>query len=129
MATTRFDLFLSYAHADDEVPAGASKGWVTAVVDELSKVLRRKLGRSGARIWMDQELAANANVSATLLDAVRSSQTLLLVMSPGYQLSPWCKRELGNFLAYSASQKSKDTSSSWRSSRLLANHGTRRCGP
>ena len=108
MAITRYDLFVSYAHADDEVPAGASKGWVTTVVTELNKVLRRKLGGSGASIWMDHQLAANADVSDTLLEILRSSRTLLLVMSPGYQLSPWCQRELGTFLVGSAAQKSKD---------------------
>jgi hypothetical protein len=108
MATTSYDLFVSYAHADDEVPVGASKGWVTTLADELNKVLRRKLGGSGARTWMDHQLAANANVSEALLDTVRASQTLLLVMSPGYRRSAWCQRELGDFLARSTSRKGKD---------------------
>ena len=108
MATARYDLFVSYAHADDEVPSGASKGWVTTLADELRKVLRRKLGGRGAEVWMDHQLAANANVPNALLDTLRSSRTLLLVMSPGYQVSPWCQRELGNFLVQSAAQKSTD---------------------
>jgi len=108
MATTSYDLFISYAHADDVVPFGASKGWVTTLADELNKVLRRKLGGSGASIWMDHQLAANANVSETLLETVRSSQTLLLVMSVGYRQSAWCEGELVNFLARPVSRKGKD---------------------
>jgi hypothetical protein len=108
MATASYGLFVSYAHADDEVPVGARKGWVTTLVDELNKVLRRKLGGSGASIWMDHHLAANANVSETLLETVRSSQTMLLVMSPGYRRSAWSQFELVNFLARPVSRKGKD---------------------
>src|SRR5215470_417462 len=102
MASAIYDLFVSYAHADDETPVGASKGWVTTLADELNKVLRRKLGGNGANIWMDHQLAANADVPATLLDTLRSSRMMLLVMSPGYQASEWCQRELGNFVSDSA---------------------------
>src|SRR4030095_3418127 len=103
-----YDMFVSYAHADDEIPAGARNGWVTTLVEELNKVLRRKLGGSGARIWMDHQLAANANVLDTLLARLRSSRILLLVMSPGYRQSVWCQPELGSFLLQSAAGKHKD---------------------
>ena len=108
MSESAYDLFVSYAHSDDEIPTGARNGWVTTLVEELNKVLRRKLGGSGARIWMDHQLAANANVLDTLLATLRSSRILLLVMSPGYHQSVWCQRELGNFLAQSAAEKHKD---------------------
>jgi hypothetical protein len=108
MSEPVYDLFVSYAHSHDEIPAGARNGWVTTLVEELNKVLRRKLGSSGARIWMDHQLAANANVLDTLLTTLRSSRILLLVMSPGYHQSVWCQRELGNFLAQSAAGKHKD---------------------
>jgi len=94
-----FDVFVSYAHADDEVPRGADSGWVTALVGELQKVLRRKLGGSGAKVWMDHQLAANQPVTHELLQKVASSRTLLLVLSPGYRQSAWCQRELANFVA------------------------------
>jgi hypothetical protein len=108
MSEPAYDIFVSYAHADDETPAGARNGWVTTLVEELNKVLRRKLGGCGARIWMDHQLAANANVLNTLLATLRSSRTLLLVMSPGYHQSVWCQRELGNFLCQFAAEKHKD---------------------
>lgn len=92
------DIFISYAHADDEPPMGLDRGWITTFVDELRKILRRRLGGGGADIWMDHQLAANAVVQPTLLDMVRSSRTLVLFMSPGYLASPWCAGEIGGFL-------------------------------
>jgi TIR domain-containing protein len=102
------DVFLSYAHADDEVPAGAAKGWVTTLADELRKVLRRKLGGRGAGVFMDHQLAANEGVTSNLRTSLRDSRTLVLVMSPGYQRSQWCQWELARFLEEEASRKSRD---------------------
>src|SRR5262245_19635052 len=108
MEDSQYDVFVSYAHADDEVPAGAARGWVTTLAAELTKVLRRKIGGQGARMWMDHELAANASVSGALLGALNASRTLLLVMSPGYIASDWCRSELGGFLAQAAHRKGAD---------------------
>ncbi len=98
------DVFVSYAHADDEVPIGAEQGWVTTLVGELQKVWRRKLGGSGAKVWMDHQLAANQGVTEELLDKIGRSRSLLLVMSPGYQQSNWCQRELANYVAIAAAR-------------------------
>lgn len=98
------DIFVSYADADNEVPAGATQGWVTTLVGELQKVLRRKLGGTGARIWMDHHLAANRNVTEELLDKVGRSRAFLLVMSPGYQASTWCQREVAHYVATASSR-------------------------
>ena len=128
MSESAYDIFVSYAHADDEIPAGARNGWVTTLVEELNKVLRRKLGGSGARIWMDHQLAANANVLNTLLATLRSSRTLLLVMSPGYHQSVWCQRELGNFLSHILRPRNtRTTSSLLTSSQCRVRHGIVRC--
>jgi len=53
MVDQSWDVFVSYAHADDEPPMGAAKGWVTTLADELRKMLRRKLGVCEARLFMD----------------------------------------------------------------------------
>jgi hypothetical protein len=98
------DVFVSYAHADDEVPVGAEQGWVTTLVGELQKVLRRKLGGSGARVWMDHQLAANQPVTEELLRRIDGSRTLLLVMSPGYRKSAWCQREAATYVARAAAR-------------------------
>jgi hypothetical protein len=93
------DVFVSYAHADDEVPLSAAKGWVTTLADELKKLLRRKVGGQGASLWMDHQLAANESHTEILLRQLRESRVILVVMSAAYQASFWCRRELGNFVA------------------------------
>jgi hypothetical protein len=108
MADQPWDVFVSYAHADDEPPMGAAKGWVTTLADELRKVLRRKLGVREARIFMDHRLAGNESLTESLLAAVRGSRTLLLLMSPGYRKSSWCQRELSRFLEAQTERNHRD---------------------
>jgi hypothetical protein len=103
------DVFISYAHADDEPLFGAESGWVTTFVDELKKLLRRMLGGNGASVWMDHQLAANEQVTGALIDSVGRSRTLVLFMSPGYSQSAWCQKELGNFLNRNISVKNKES--------------------
>jgi hypothetical protein len=105
----RYDIFVSYAHADDECPIGATSGWVTTFVDELKKVLRRKMGGGGANVWMDYLLAANDIVDPALIEMVRSSRTLVLSLSPGYLKSKWCSKELGQFLDANQTSKNKES--------------------
>jgi hypothetical protein len=102
------DVFISYAHSDDEILLGAKAGWVTTFVDELKKLLHRKLGGSGATIWMDHQLTANEQVTATLMKSVACSRTLVLFMSPGYSMSAWCQKELGNFLETNSACKNRE---------------------
>ncbi len=108
MADQSWDVFVSYAHADDEPPLGAATGWVTTLAGELRKVLRRKLGVREARIFMDHQLAGNEGVTEALLGTVRRSRTLLLLMSPGYQKSSWCQWELGRFLEAQTERNHRD---------------------
>lgn len=98
MNGTAHDIFISYAHADDDSPDGACPGWVTTFKRWLAVALKSPLGRP-PDIWMDWELAANAQVTPTLIDNVRNSRVLVLILSPLYQNSEWCQRELDNFLA------------------------------
>jgi hypothetical protein len=103
------DVFISYSHADDEIPIGADYGWVTTFVTELKKVLRLKLGGQGASVWMDHNLVANEIVDETLMEMVHASRTLVLFLSPGYLKSTWCNRELGKFLEVNHAKKNKES--------------------
>jgi len=97
-----YDLFVSYAHDDNEATSGVEHGWVTILAGNLAKVLRRKLGDEGRGLWMDHLLAPNQPVSTTLREGrVACSRALLAVLSPGYRKSAWCRIELEDFLAAS----------------------------
>jgi hypothetical protein len=102
------DVFVSYAHIDDEPPGLLPQGWVTFFVTELLKELNKKAG--GRKIvWMDGRLQPNDLVPSTLITTVRASRTLVLFMSPSYQASTWCQRELITFLEANGTIKNKES--------------------
>jgi hypothetical protein len=94
-----YDLFVSYAHADNAVPVLAEAGWVSTLVRQLTVSLNLKLLRGAPRVWMDESLASNQPLSATLRGHASRSHALLVVLSPGYLRSDWCRRELDEFVA------------------------------
>jgi hypothetical protein len=106
------DLFVSYAHVDDEPAEGVETGWVTTLVRSLKRELARKLGRpDAASVWMDHRLGTNLAVTPEIEDRIRRCAALLLVLSPGYLASQWCRRELRDFLTKEVGQR-KGTSTS-----------------
>lgn len=93
------DIFVSYAHVDDEPFRRGEKGWVTTLIDGLRKRLAQKLGtRDGFDLWMDNRLAGYEPVTPQLLQKVRQSATLVVIWSPAYLASAWCRRERDTFL-------------------------------
>ena len=94
----RYDIFVSYAHVDDEPLSGAPRGWVSTLVRNLEVQLATKLGRKYAPPWMDHQLAGNAPLTPEIVAALRETATLLVFVSPGYLVSDWCKREREAFL-------------------------------
>lgn len=94
------DVFVSYAHDDNEMvrfPDG--QGWVDTLVDKLRRLLKPRLGSRDLEFFLDREfMRSNLPITSQLLDAVRSSATLVVVMSPSYLVSPWCDRERRAFL-------------------------------
>lgn len=98
----RLDVFVSYAHVDDPADEG-ERGWITRFVLNLDRQLNMQLGRNGAAIFMDHQLAAGIVVTPALRQAAGTARTLLLFLSKGYQQSPWCRDELVSFLDGNAS--------------------------
>lgn len=95
----KYDGFVSYAHIDDVPLVGAEKGWVTTLINNLKIELARKLGRKDLSLWMDHQLSGNASLTPTILETIRHSATLIVILSPGYLKSEWCRRERERFLA------------------------------
>jgi hypothetical protein len=101
------DVFVSYAHADVEA-AGDShiKRWCQQFSEELRKEIAAELRRKqpSSRIvsmFVDESARPDASVdpslplSEQLVQAIRGSALLLVLMSPYYLNSPWCRKELG----------------------------------
>lgn len=106
------DVFVSYAHVDD-TPLGEAKkkGWVTNLIALLETRLAQRLGRSDAfSIWMDRELAGNVRITREIAKTLDATATLLVVLSPGYVASDWCKREYETFCKV-LSRKRQDSDS------------------
>ena len=94
------DIFISYAHVDNEQFPGADAGWVTTLVGALKKSLAQKLGRAdGYSLWMDYQLRGNEPVNSDIYAQLKESATLVFILSTGYLASKWCLLEFYTFLS------------------------------
>lgn len=95
-----YDTFLSYAHIDDlPVPGSSvSSGWVSAFHETLENEVQQRLGRRDVTLWKDDDLRYDQSLSQQLTENVRASAILVVMLSPGYLSSDWCRRERNAFL-------------------------------
>ena len=85
------DVFLSYAHGDD--PA-----WLQAFEQALTRAVRGRLGQD-IRVWQDiKRLRVGNDWQSGIAEAVSSTAAFVALLSPSYQTSEWCSRELTTFL-------------------------------
>ena len=90
------DVFISYAHIDNETIEEDQKGWIT----QLHRILQVRLAQlMGAepRIWRDQKLSGSDLYDQTIVEQFLDSKILVSVLSPRYVNSEWCARELDEF--------------------------------
>lgn len=98
MRSNSYDIFISYAHVDDDPLPGIVKGWVSTFVDGLRKNLARELGRPDAySLWMDYELRGHEPVKDAIHGQLSTAKTMVLFLSKGYLASSWCMEELDTF--------------------------------
>jgi hypothetical protein len=99
----RHDVFVSYSTIDNEVmveDGGIRRGWVDALVDKLKVETSSRLGARDVRFFVDSDaIRSHLPLTAQLTEAARNSATLLIVMSPSYLRSDWCRRERNAFLS------------------------------
>ena len=93
----RYDLFISYAHVDNE-PGPDSAGWVTAFHNSLARIARQKLGRDADdfRIFFDPILRANQQLPE-LLEAAENSAIFIGIGSPSWATRDFCRKEVEAF--------------------------------
>ena len=91
------DLFVSYAHIDDQALVEGQKGWISNLHRALEIRLAQLRGKQ-PKIWRDPKLTGNDVFSDKLVDRVRQVALLVSVLSPRYVNSDWCTRELRLFM-------------------------------
>lgn len=97
-ATWDYDVFISYAHEDNQPVPPEIDGWV----DQFEKTLTAYLGRTAGdppKIWRDPVLERSADLNAKLREHLTRSATLLCILSRSYIRSKYCLAELQQFLA------------------------------
>ena len=97
------DVFISYAHNDDDVYAQEPWGWVTRLHQDLEQRVRNYLG-SDIRFWRDCEIRNNEDFTNKIFRRLAKTATLLSVLSPSFLQREWCRRELDAFTGNADSQ-------------------------
>ena len=105
------DIFISYAHVDDLPMPPAEEGWVTTLVKCIEGKLAEQLGRKDGKdiysLWIDRELSRHVKITPQIMDALRKTATMIVILSPGYIISEWCDREKNAFLTFAKENSSR----------------------
>jgi len=87
-----YEIFISYARADNRAPAGA-EGWITQLRDCLLQDHRR-FSTEPLRIFFDRtDIRDMDDWRTRILRGVRDAKVLLVCLSPNYLASPYCRWE------------------------------------
>ncbi|MEZ5534614.1 MAG: toll/interleukin-1 receptor domain-containing protein [Thiolinea sp.] len=92
------DIFVSYAHIDNQPFHGQELGWISHFIKNLGTETGRQMGRSEHfSVWMDFKLNTNDSVTPEIEQQLRDADVLLIMMSRGWLKSEWCVKELEYF--------------------------------
>ncbi len=95
------DIFISYAHIDDESLIQNQKGWITEFHRALDIRLAQLLGRRPV-IWRDDSLQGNHVFDKQIVDQFSKVAIMISIITPRYVKSDWCIKEVDEF--YNTSQ-------------------------
>lgn len=90
------DIFISYAHIDDEALIEGEKGWITEFHRALEVRLSQLLGER-PNIWRDSRLDGNHVFSDEIISQFPKVALLVSILTPRYVKSEWCVREVLEF--------------------------------
>jgi hypothetical protein len=95
------DVFVSYAHENNQPRIEGQRGWVDQFVIDLELALREQIGRpAGLSIWMDRKLHGNQNFENAIDDTFQRGAVFLSIVSPSYVQSPFCRCEWEGFVGH-----------------------------
>ena len=97
---SRHQIFVSYAHVDNQAETDDLDGWVTHLVRELERRISGQIGRKEFVYFkIDHQLNGHEQLDEQIRTAIRESSIFLLIGSNGYLASDWCmNQELSQFL-------------------------------
>ena len=97
--TFQNDIFISYAHADNEILSLRKEldGWVDDFHRSLEIRLKQLIGDK-PRIWRDPKLQGNDYFGDEISDQLPGIALLISILSPRYVKSKWCIREVNEFV-------------------------------
>lgn len=91
------DIFISYAHIDNQPLAEGQKGWITSFHKALEVRLAQLLG-SEPGFWRDESnLRGNDYIDGACVPQLHKVAVLITVLTPRYVRSDWCLKELEEF--------------------------------
>ncbi|HKO63170.1 MAG TPA: TIR domain-containing protein [Pyrinomonadaceae bacterium] len=90
------DIFISYAHNDNQALLDGQRGWIDNFHQALEKRLQVHLGAK-AKIWRDPRLQGNDYFADVLVEQIPRAAILVSILSPSYINSEWCRREMEVF--------------------------------
>ena len=94
-----YDIFISYAHVDNETIFGQRDGWIEQFYKNLNLLLAKRMGRMDTiKIWWDnKKLDGSRLFDESIKEGIRQSAIMLSIVSPGYLASEYCMSELQLF--------------------------------
>ncbi len=92
------DVFISYAHIDNESFGEESDRWVSVLQRNLQTRLEMLLGPR-IKFYRDPRLSGDALFPETIREQLEHAAVLVSVVSPAYLASLECRRELESFIA------------------------------
>jgi hypothetical protein len=91
------DIFINYAHDDNDFLDESDKGWVDALYERLKRRLKNLTGID-PEIFLDRRgMRGNGYVTDTLVIKLHRVALLVAILSPSYLTSEWCIKELSEF--------------------------------
>jgi len=90
-----FDAFISYSHVDNlRADPLVARGWIDHFHDALNVKLAQLVGRIDAvALWRDPALDGNQLFDTVLEQRLAGAATMIVLCSPGYLRSDYCRQE------------------------------------
>jgi len=95
------DIFISYAHIDNQPLVKDTDGWVSQFHHALEVRVDQLRGIKSS-VWRDLKLQGNDFFDDSIIDQLPNVAVLVSVMTPRYVHSEWCTKELDEFCHASA---------------------------